>query len=84
MTDKDDVAVRYVWFCGINASNGVDVYTTLPGDVTIPEEPETPNQEPDNTIDENPNTYDGIMSYVMLSILGCAALGYTTKKVLSR
>ncbi len=41
-----------------------------------------PEQTGDETTEKNPQTYDGIMSYVTLAISSLGALGFATKKVL--
>lgn len=43
----------------------------------------TPTQ-PDVQISENPNTYDGILIYTLISLLGLSSLGYAIKKVATR
>lgn len=44
----------------------------------------TPTTQPDVQVSENPNTYDGILIYTLISLLGLSSLGYAIKKVATR
>ena len=64
-------------------------YTTSNGNVTVGATTQEPadTEEPgtttgDNKPSKNPQTYDGILSYVTLAISSLGALGFATKKVL--
>lgn len=47
----------------------------------VPEQPATPN--PDEKVEENPNTYDGILGYVALAVAGLGLLTFSAKKALN-
>lgn len=38
----------------------------------------------DTTISQNPNTSDNVLIYALISLVGCATLGYSVKKVVTR
>lgn len=63
-----------------------DGFTEIPlGDEEeAPEQSPEPTKQADVQAKENPNTYDGILIYTMISLLGFAGLGYTIKKVATR
>lgn len=46
--------------------------------------PEQPANTPDNTITENPNTYDGILVYIVLAITGLGILTLSFKKAFNK
>ncbi len=73
IANEKDVSVKYLWFCNIKADYGVDVYTVLPQE-----------EGKDITIAKNPNTYDEIILYVAIALLGSIALGYLIKKKVAR
>ena len=79
-------SVRRVWFCGISAANGINVYTTLPEKPTDPEipvtpvEPETPAEEVKNE-EENPETSDGILLFLGLTVVGFAGVALTYRRL---
>lgn len=55
----------------------------------LPEEQETvkptvTDKKDDNKATKNPNTYDGIITYVVIAALGFIALGFSVKKAMSR
>ncbi len=56
--------------------------TTEPGTTTPGTTDKPGTSTGDETTSKNPNTYDGIMSYVTLAISSLGALGFATKKVL--
>ncbi len=60
---------------GVVTVGKTDTTTTDPGTTDEP-------GKGDETTDKNPQTYDGIMSYVTLAISSLGALGFATKKVL--
>ena len=75
VTDVSDVTVRSLWFCNIQAKNGVDVYTTLP---KIDEPTQQPAEKPDQK-DDTPKTGTVDMALVasvvgMISLAGIVAL----------
>lgn len=53
-----------------------------------PEEETTPAPTPatpvDNKVNENPNTYDGVLGYAMIAVLGFVTLAISFKKVLNK
>ncbi len=77
---EEEVSVKYLWFCNIKADYGVDVYTELPPKPVV----ETQTVKPDNQAKENPNTYDAIILYVAIALVGSIALGYSIKKAMTK
>lgn len=64
-----------------------DGYTDLLEDEDNNNKNENNNQqEPakDTTISKNPNTSDNVLIYTLISLIGCATLGYSVKKVATR
>lgn len=55
---------------------------TTPTEPTPTPTPETPKD--DTKVSENPNTYDGILSYIGIAVLGFGALAISSKKVLNK
>lgn len=53
----------------------------------VPEEPTptpTPTPAPDTTVSENPNTFDGITTYVAMAVMGLFAVVFSSKKVYNK
>ena len=79
-------SIRYMWFCNVQVANGVNVYTTLPEKPVEPEvpvnpvEPETPVEEVKNE-EVNPETSDGIVLFLGLTVVGFAGVALTYRRL---
>ena len=86
MGETNAVSVRRIWFCNVQVANGVNVYTALPSEVTEPEipvtpvEPETPTEEVKEDV-QNPETSDGIMLFLGLTVIGFAGVALTYRRL---
>lgn len=86
-------SVRRLWFCGITAENGINVYTTLPekSSEEIPVEPIEPTEPsdevttPDNTVEEqNPETSDNIVLTIGMLVTSLTLVGFGVRAIKKR
>lgn len=96
-TDKIDMgvteaeSVRRLWFCGISAANGVNVYTTLPEKPSeeIPVEPVDPTEPTEEvttpTVEEqNPETSDSIVLTIGMLVTSLTLVGFGVRAIKKR
>lgn len=96
-TDKIDMgvteaeSVRRLWFCGISAANGINVYTTLPEKPSeeIPVEPVDPTEPTEEvttpTVEEqNPETSDSIVLTIGMLVTSLTLVGFGVRAIKKR
>ena len=92
-TNADNI--RSIWFCNVNVTNGINVYTTLPEkpaeEIPVePVEPTEPSEEVttpnnDTTVEEeNPNTSDSIVLTIGMLVTSLTLVGFGIKALKKR
>ena len=86
VAEQEGVVVKSVWFNNITVADGLNVYTTVPEKPADPEipvtpvEPETPTEEVKNE-ETNPETSDGILLFLGLTVVGFAGVALTYRRL---
>lgn len=93
MGETNAVSTGYMWFGSITATNGINVYTTLPEKPTEeipvePVEPTEPSEEvttPDTNVEaQNPETSDSIVLTIGILVASFALAGFCIRSLKKR